>query len=196
MSIPELIGMVTLGIALAGCSPEVPSVVGLKAEQAKEQLEKAGFKPNTTYQEKIGAPVGDVLSQNPKASERASKGSVVTIEIAKGATITGSFELVDKDISRGGPGECQGTGGFSDINQNMQVVVLDGKRNTIATGNLEADNYSGEYSNVACAFPFRIENVPISDFYEIEVGRRGSLKYSLDEMRSKKWNLMFSLGSD
>ena len=186
--------MVALGISLAGCSPEVPSVIGLKQGEAKERLEKAGFKLNTSYQEKIGAPVGDVLGQAPKASERAGKGSVVSVDVAKGATIKGTFELIDTGISRDSPGECRGTGGFSDVNQNMQVVVLDGNRNTIATGNLEPDNYSGEYSNVKCVFPFKIENVPIADFYEIEVGRRGSLKYSLEDMRSNKWTLMFSLG--
>jgi len=45
----------------------------------------------------------------------------------------------------------------------------------------------------ACMVYFEVQ-VPTSDFYTIEVGRRGELDYSLAEMRERKFYVSFTLG--
>ncbi len=49
---------------------------------------------------------------------------------------------------------------------------------------------------MACEYPILVKDVPRADFYEIEVGRRGSLKYSIDQLRAMGWNVSFKLGGD
>ena len=111
----------------------------------------------------------------------------------KGQTISGTFQLVDKDISRLGQ-ECRGTGGYSDIQSGLDVIIKSGSGNIIAKGNLGSDNYKGEYSRVTCNFPFSIGRIPKSKFYTIEVGRRGALTYSYDELEERDWKVELNLG--
>jgi hypothetical protein len=187
--------LATLGLAVAGCSPQVPNVVGLKAVKAEERLQRAGFKSEIRFEEKFEVPSGEVISQEPKGSDRAETGSLVRLNVAKGATITGTFTLIDADIQRGGGGICVGTGGYSDIAPGLQVTVKDGSGNILGLGKLGPDQHKGQYSEVACEYGFKVENIPRADFYDIEVGRRGSLKYSFEEIRKKGWVLTFTLGA-
>jgi hypothetical protein len=45
-----------------------------------------------------------------------------------------------------------------------------------------------------CEFPFTVSNVPTAKFYRVEVGRRGQVSYSYDQMRANGWKVSLSLG--
>jgi hypothetical protein len=167
--------------------------VGQKLSVAEDKVRKAGFKVSSRSEENFDAPSGYVIRQDPKAGTSAIKDSVVSLIAAEKPTLTGSFTLIDSDVSRT-PAGCSGTGGYSDVKAGMQVVVKNEKSEILAVGELGDDDYTGEYGQVACKFPISIKDIPKASFYEIEVGRRGSLKYSFDELRNAKWSVKFSLG--
>lgn len=140
------------------------------------------------------------------AQESATFGTVgnelatPTPSAAESYTIEGVFALVDADgihIERAGPAAraewCAGTGGYDDIEPGLQVVVRDGEGSTLGTGRLEYDHEAHEATNDLCPLVFTVE-VPRSDFYSIEVGRRGELVYDFDEMEEMGWEVVASLG--
>lgn len=105
-------------------------------------------------------------------------------------TIDGTFTLADSSgFSNTGTG-CVGDGGYSDIRPGTAVTVRDGSGTILGTSSLGP----GEELVVWCQFEFTVAGIPKADFYEIEVGRRGSLSYSYDEMARNDWNVSFSLG--
>lgn len=68
---------------------EVPTVVNLTEEQAVSQLEKRGFKANISrYAESDEYEKGKVMSQDPEASTRSKKGSIVNLVISSGREVT------------------------------------------------------------------------------------------------------------
>jgi hypothetical protein len=183
--------VLALTVLLAACGVDVPLVVGRKLSVAEERLQRAGLK-SVTRREQADAPSGEVISQNPKAGTSVKKDSVVSLVVASGATLTGSFTLIDKGVSRTSE-KCYGTGGYSDVEEGLQVVVRNEKNEILAIGQLGSDNYTGQYPGVVCEFPFVIKDIPRANFYQIEVGRRGSLKYSIDDLRKAGWVVRFSL---
>lgn len=67
---------------------EVPTVVNLTEEQAVSQLERRGFKANISrYAESDEYEKGKVMSQDPEASTRAKKGSLVNLVISSGREV-------------------------------------------------------------------------------------------------------------
>lgn len=68
---------------------EVPTVVNLTEEQAVEQLEKRGFRANIARNaESDEYEKGKVMSQDPDASTRAKKGTIVNLVISSGREIS------------------------------------------------------------------------------------------------------------
>lgn len=191
----QIEGMLTLAVLLTSCGISVPSVVGRKLSVAEERLQRAGLKSETRRQQGTDAPSGEVISQSPKAGTNVNKDSIVTLVVAEGATLTGSFTLIDSDILRTSEG-CSGTGGYSDVHAGMQVVIKNEKGEILALGELGPDRNPGQYSEVSCVFPFVVKDIPRADFYEIEVGKRGSLKYSIEDLRKAGWVVGFSLGGN
>jgi hypothetical protein len=112
----------------------------------------------------------------------------------QGYAIQGNLTLIDSDI-RGNSRNCYGSGGYDDIQSNMPVTVYDAAGKIIAVGNTGSGHQptDSEYASVQCVFEFKVDNIPKSDFYSIEVGRRGKLNYSFNEIQAKKWNVEFSL---
>jgi serine/threonine-protein kinase len=62
---------------------KVPDVVGQDREDARAQLEQAGFVVDATEQEDADHEPGTVLSQNPAAGTELTQGKTVTITVAK-----------------------------------------------------------------------------------------------------------------
>ena len=108
-------------------------------------------------------------------------------------TLTGEFRLYDEDLAFLDDGDyCSGDGGYGDIGPSTQVKLRDGKGESLATGNLGAGEWDS--SNDSCVFMWELSDVPEEDFYRLEIGRRGELEYTLDEMRSNDWNIETSIG--
>jgi len=124
-----------------------------------------------------------LLSQNIAASQSSNY------------SIKGNIKLVDSAI-RGGNDNCYGTGGFADMDGYMQVTVRDANGSIIATDHTSnGKRPNGEYSSVVCNFSFKLNNIPKSNFYSIEIGRRGKLNYSFEQMQEMQWDLGLSLGT-
>ena len=67
---------------------EVPTVVNLTEEQAVSQLEKRGFRANISrYAESDEYEKGKVMSQDPEASTKSKKGSIVNLVISSGREV-------------------------------------------------------------------------------------------------------------
>jgi hypothetical protein len=105
--------------------------------------------------------------------------------------ITGEFELNSSDYSwldRGEP--CRGRGGYGDVNSGTQVTVRDGSGALLATSSLRGGRADGG----SCVFEFTLSDVPRADYYTFEVGRRGELSYSREDLLVEGWHVGFTLG--
>jgi hypothetical protein len=85
---------------------------------------------------------------------------------------------------------CTGHGGYEDIKAGLQVTIRNEAGTVIGTGDFGGGTV---LSFDACEFHFAIPNVPKATFYQIEAGRRGTLRYSYAEMQSKNWKVAFAL---
>ena len=112
----------------------------------------------------------------------------------KQGTITGNMTLIDSGNDRSGT-ICSGTGGYSDFGPGMNVVVKNEKGEIIGTSVTEPGPVPSEFAVVTCTVSFSVEELPRAKFYEIEVGRRGALTYSYEELEGMDWHLELSLGS-
>jgi beta-lactam-binding protein with PASTA domain len=132
---------------------EVPSVVGLAYDQARETLEAAGF---TVARSDVDSeqPEGVVVDQSPGPGETGAKGSTVTISVSQGPSsvgvpdVTGSSETEARDalVAAGFKVTVQEVE-VSDATQDGVVIFQDpvgsteadpGSRVTIAVGRLAA----------------------------------------------------------
>ncbi len=101
---------------------------------------------------------------------------------------------------------CVGLGGYEDFGPGMAVVIRDADGTIIATGatrSLGSDLLDGDpflaaalqgFVEDVCRVVFEIPGVPDSTFYTIEVGRRGNLTFSRDELATAGWTVEMSLG--
>lgn len=137
----------------------------------------------------IAANKGSIQKPSPIKQSSINK----NIKTSNSSQISGYLELVDSQIG-GTDSNCYGTGGFEDIEGGMSVTIKDGKGTIIALGKTSyGKRPKGQYSSVRCIFYFQVNNVPKADFYSIEVGRRGQLNYSYEELKNKNWKVSFSL---
>lgn len=82
---------------------------------------------------------------------------------------------------------CTGTGGFADISEGTVVTVYDATSAIVATGALgpsETMKGSG-----GCLFPFTIDEVPESDFYQVEVAKRGMVTFTQQQVAESRVSL-------
>jgi hypothetical protein len=99
----------------------------------------------------------------------------------------------DKDLGLDGNG-CLGRGGYSDVAAGLQVNVSDESGAIIATGALEQGEVVPDQFWNNCNFPFTVSSVPTAKFYRVEVGHRGQVTYSYDQMQAAGWRVALSLG--
>lgn len=79
-----------------GAPVDVPDVVGLTLDEAREELSEAGLKMETVPEEVFSdeAPKGSVAEQSPEGDGQAGEGSTVRLTISKGPQL---FEVPDVD---------------------------------------------------------------------------------------------------
>lgn len=190
---------VSLSILLAfvaGCnSIKVSNVTGEDIGYAKGILKGQGFEVEVIEETDAEIPSGQVLSQEPAAETSLKKGELVRLVVAKSPiySLKGTITLIDSDIE--GVNYCYGTGGYSDIKGGMAVTVMNEKGEILATGSVEnGKRPPGQFSEVSCVLEFQLEEIPKSNFYSIEIGRRGKLNYSFEEIQKNNWELELSIG--
>ena len=74
---------VTLVVSSGKAQVSVPDVTGQSFDDARSQLEAAGFKVSRKDQETTSKPADTVLSQSPAGAQKADQGSTVTLTVAK-----------------------------------------------------------------------------------------------------------------
>lgn len=109
-----------------------------------------------------------------------------TFTLARGLD-TGEYDS-DNFVEYGGG--CGGTGGYEDIDSGLQVRVSNEAGTVIGTGALG----SSAVTPNGCTFTFSVPNLPVAKFYKVEVGNRGELSYSYEEMEAAGWKAEFTLG--
>ncbi len=62
---------------------DVPNVVSLKSESAKDAVKNAGFKPEIEWTDSATVEYGYVINQSPAPSSQAKKGETVTIYVSQ-----------------------------------------------------------------------------------------------------------------
>jgi hypothetical protein len=108
-------------------------------------------------------------------------------------TLSGTVTVVDSYYSGFDPGRsCAGDNGYDDIRGGAQVVVMDGRGETLSTGRLS----DGSFDGLGCVFSFALEDVTRAEFYSLTVAseNRGELQYSYDELAADDWSVQLSLG--
>jgi hypothetical protein len=106
--------------------------------------------------------------------------------------VTGTFSLLDPEGYEG-TDPCFGTGGYSDIGTGAQVIVTDRAGTVIASGDLGPGKVESVEGFQVCQFSFVVD-VPATEFYRFEVGDRGSITYTNDELEREGWHVDFTLG--
>ena len=86
-----------------------------------------------------------------------------------------------------GPG-----GGFSDIADGTDVTVSDAGGTVLAIGELSGGRLVGGLFQFQ--FDFEVHNVPDSAIYQVEVSHRGQLRYTREDMETKGWSVVLTLG--
>ncbi|MFM6777018.1 MAG: hypothetical protein ACKPKJ_08470 [Dolichospermum sp.] len=109
-----------------------------------------------------------------------------------GDTLTGHLELISSGMGINGD-ECYGTNGFKDIIGQIPVIIKHESGTFIAVGETETGKRPEEHSAVRCIFNFRVENIPKSLFYTVEIGRRGSETLSRQQLEDRGWDLRVRL---
>lgn len=137
------------------------------------------------------SPASEANAQ-PHAPTETAKSNPISpakAQLANSFTLAGTFTLIDSDLNEY-EGTCTGSGGYRDISFNMPVTVRDGAGKILAIGRTG----SGTLKNsVSCVFNLKVENVPKADFYTIEIGRRGGINYSFEDMQRQNWQVSLSL---
>ncbi|MEV0971667.1 Stk1 family PASTA domain-containing Ser/Thr kinase [Microtetraspora glauca] len=92
---------------------EVPSVLGLTAEDAKSTLEGAGFKVKLSQQPSDVVPAGNVIAQTPDAGAKLQSGTTITLTVSSGPnqqqpTDQPSDQVTEPPVDDGGDGGDDG----------------------------------------------------------------------------------------
>ncbi len=193
-----LVGGLIIGVAYyLTTRTQVPDVVGQQVSNAQGIIKGRNLEVQVVEKVEEDVAPGQVMKQEPTAGSSLEKGKLVTLHVSKTPTyvITGSLILVDDDIG-GIDSNCYGRGGYRDIQGGMSVTIKDGSGSILSTSSTDMGSALEKYEEfiLACQFEFSVE-VPKAKFYSIEIGRRGELNYSLDEMKRQNWKISLSLGS-
>ena len=87
----------TVELAVSSGAPPapVPSVIGLREDEAVRTLENAGFEVKV-QRVFAGAPPGEVVEQEPRGGTEAARGSVVQLKVSKGRNLNRVPDVVGR----------------------------------------------------------------------------------------------------
>jgi len=127
-------------------------------------------------------PTGMTLSLNPHAPY----------------TISGRLSLITDNVRQSGSA-CAGQGRYADIQAGAPITITDSTGGVIGVSHL-ATGHRRLTRDVApvgtCDFEFVVGGIPEVEAYGIRFERRGTLQYSLAEMKQQSWSLHIELRAD
>ncbi len=113
----------------------------------------------------------------------------------EGRTITGRFTLNSATVDRNADlTRCEGTDGYSDIEQGTSVTLRDGDGNVAGTSRLEVAGADAFGNFPGCIYTFTFDDVADADFYAVEISDRGEIVYSRADLEAADWRIVTELG--
>ncbi len=86
---------------------------------------------------------------------------------------------------------CFGLGGYDDIMSGAQITIRNESGDVVAVTELQPDPLSEATDE--CKFQF-VAEVPHATFYSLEMGRRGDMTFSFDELEERGWFVELGIG--
>lgn len=91
-------------------------------------------------------------------------------------------------------GSCTTRGADSDIVEGTDVSVRDDADKVVGSGALAAGTLDFT-THVVCVFRFSVTGIPDATFYTVEIGSRGKLTFSKDDLDAKHWSIVMTANS-
>lgn len=115
--------------------------------------------------------------------------------------IGGVLILDQRDPVERGGGECRGTGGYADLRSGVEVTLRDAGGTVLDTTRLRAraapTDASGQVSppeRRRCTWEFSFRDLPDHPSYSLEIGERGEVSYTREELEAANWTVQVELG--
>ena len=119
----------------------------------------------------------------------ACSGPAVTVAPSAAVhDVTGTLTFTGDTV---GHIDCHGVGGYEDMAEGTDILVLDGAGTTIGKGTLAVSDGSGDGT---CSFAFTAPAVAEAAFYTFQIGDRDGPTWSLAEMEEQGWNVALTVG--
>jgi hypothetical protein len=113
-------------------------------------------------------------------------------------TISGRLSLITATLVHAGSA-CTGQGQYADIQPGAPVTIIDAAGGVIGVSHLGTGRrrLTGELAPAGtCDFEFVVGGIPEVEVYGIRFERRGTLQYSLTEMKQQSWTVRLELRAD
>ena len=110
-------------------------------------------------------------------------------------TISGRLSLIATNLVQA-ESACTGQGQYADIQAGAPVTITDSTGEVIGVSHLGTGRrrLTGETApGGTCDFEFVVGGIPEAEVYGIRFERRGTLKYSLAEMKQQGWAIQLEL---
>ena len=119
------------------------------------------------------APKPSTVDQTPSPSQTPD---------LKVTTVTATFSLVDQDTA---DNDCEGEGGYGDIDTGASVTIEDQKGETVGSTTLDV----GTADDDTCTWQLTFDEVPMDHTqYTLKIGDRGGLTHSRHVMETDDWH--------
>ena len=112
--------------------------------------------------------------------------------------IHGLLTLVSANLRQAGSA-CAGQGGYADIQAGKPVTITDATGKVIGMGQLSTGRLgvvSGVAQDRTCDFEFTVRGIPEVAVYGIRLEERGTLQYSLSEMKQQNWSVRLQVSAN
>ena len=129
------------------------------------------------------SPVGGASPSATPPQQTISGSMVLT-----GSTSAGTIRRTD------GASGCVGLGGYGDIQSGAQVTLRDGTGQVIGLTTLGSGRMTRDDALIDCRFEFAFADIPEAAFYSVEVGRRGEVRASSEDLSARGWTFAMTLG--
>jgi hypothetical protein len=117
-------------------------------------------------------------------------GGIRALAGSGGRMVTVGLTLTDSGFTNGS--SCEGTGGYSDLQDGTSVVLTNENNKILATTQLGEGMAA---SATECVWSVDIDNVPKAKFYSVEVASRGKITMSAEDLSTASNSFSLTLGS-
>jgi len=133
-------------------------------------------------------PVAPTATPSPTAAIHT-----ITVDVL----LYGNILSSPPDILATSDTQCAGNGAYSDVAPGMQATVHDDAGRILGVSTFNDPGTIKERPAVyvtQCLFETVVPNVTDSPFYAVDLGRRGSVQFSKDELRAHNWIASITIG--